>query len=102
MADQSARARWAIYKFYEGTPEPGWSAEFHGESRAARLLFRAELLKPDFRIPICASKESSDEMRARWLIALDVCDLLSDPPATDQAISEAASILWQAARVNKY
>ena len=93
MSDRNEDARRAIRKLYQGTPEPGWSAEFHGETRAVRLRIRAELMQPDFQVPLCGSKDASNEMRARWLLALDVCDLLSDPPATVGARSEAAAIL---------
>lgn len=95
MADQNAKADRALFRYYYGTAEPSWAAAFHHLSRDERMAFRVHLQQPGFSLP----EGCSEEFAARWLVALDIVDLMSDPVATLQATTEAESLLRRASQV---
>ena len=95
MADQNAKVDRALFRYYYGTAEPSWAVEFHHLSRDERMAFRAHLQQPGFSLP----EGCPEEFAARWLVALDIVDLMSDPEATLQATAAAESLLRRASQV---
>ena len=95
MSDRHGATDRALFRYYYGTAEPSWAAHFHHLSREERQEFRQRLQQPDFSLP----EGCPEEFTARWLVALDIVDLMSDPEATLQATAAAESLLRRASQV---